>query len=80
MIDFFLQNIAWLRKHHGLSKREMAQRLSISVGTLNKIERGVLPPRLGCEILFAVYRCFGVSMSDILSRRLECDERDANDK
>ena len=27
MIDIFLHNITWLRKHYGLSKKEMAKKL-----------------------------------------------------
>lgn len=78
MIDIFLNNIAWLRKHHGLSKKEMARKLKISVWTLNRIERGELPPRLSCDMLFAVWKNFGVSISDILSLHLGSNERNFN--
>ena len=43
-IEYFCHNIAFLRKSHGLSKKEMAKILGIGIWSLNKIERGELPP------------------------------------
>ena len=74
MIDIFLHNIVWLRKHYGLSKKEMAKRLGIGLWSLNKIEKGEWPPRLYCDIIFAVYQNFGISCADLLSLRLNCEE------
>ena len=59
-IQIFLHNLAWLRKKHNLSKADMAKKLKIGLYTLNKIEAGILPPRLGCRILEAVYYSFSV--------------------
>ena len=72
MIDIFLQNIIWLRKHYGLSKKEMAKKLGISRWSLNKIERGELPSNLKIDVLFCIRKEFGVFMSDVLSVRLGC--------
>ena len=74
MIDIFLHNVAWLRKHYGLSKKEMAQKLGIGVGSLNKIEEGELPTSLRIDVLFNIYKEFGIFMSDVVSVRLGCDE------
>ena len=74
MVEILLHNIRWLRKHHGLSKREMAKRLGIGLWSLNKIEKGELPPRLHCDILFAVQRVFGVSCEELLESHLGYDE------
>ena len=76
MIDIFLYNIAWLRKHYGLSKKEMAKRLGIGLWSLNKIEKGELPPRLYYDIIFAVYKNFGIPCADLLSKRLGREETD----
>ena len=70
MIDIFLYNLVWLRKHHSLSKKEMAKRLGIGLWSLNKIERGELPPRLCCDIIFAVHKNFGIPCADLLSKQL----------
>lgn len=43
-------NIRVLRER--LSKKEMAKRLGI--GTLTKIEKGILPPRLMVDVLFDI--------------------------
>ena len=45
-------NIIKLRKENNLSKKEMAQILHISSYSLNKIEKGELPPRLNIDIVF----------------------------
>ena len=74
MFDTFLHNIVWLRKHNGLSKKEMAKRLEIGLWSLNKIERGELPPRLHCDIIFAVHHEFGIPYADLLSIRLDEEE------
>ena len=75
MIDILLHNIVWLRKQYGLSKKEMAKKLEISVWMLNKIEKGELPVSLKIDILFCIYREFGVFMSDLLSAQLDHDGR-----
>ncbi len=74
MIEIFLHNVAWLRRHYGLSKKEMAQKLGIGVGSLNKIEKGELPAGLRIDVLFNIYKEFGIFMSDVVSVRLGCDE------
>ena len=56
----FMRNVAFLRAEHGLSKREMAKRLGISVRTLNELEQGRFPARLGASVIYNIYREFGV--------------------
>lgn len=56
----FSQRIKLIRAENKLTQKEMAQKLRISVSTLSKIERGILPPRLSCSILFQIYEQFGV--------------------
>lgn len=74
MIDTFLQNVTWLRKHYGLSQKEMAKKLEIGVGTLRKIEKGELPPGLKIDVLYRVRIVFGISMADMISVRLDSAE------
>lgn len=80
MVDTFLHNIIWLRKQYGLSKKEMAHKLGISVWMLNKIEKGELPPNLKIDVLFVIYKEFGVFMSDVLSVPLESDGAGGGEK
>lgn len=60
-IQIFMQNVAWLRKKNGLTKKEMAEILGISVFSLNKIEKGVFPPRVSVEVVFRIYDRFRVN-------------------
>lgn len=78
MIEILLHNICWLRKRYGLSKREMAKRLGIGLWTLNKIEKGELPPRLHCDIIFAAHRNFGIPCDDLLDKRVGCEGTDCH--
>ena len=68
--EIFLYNIAWLRRHHGLSKKKMAELLKIGIGSLNKMESGKMPPQLSVAILFAVQDSFGIRPQDLLMQRL----------
>ena len=70
----FCHNIKWMRLHRKLSKKKMAEILKISVGTLTKIENGMLPPRLTIEIFFNFQNHFGIRPADQLSRRLGEDD------
>ncbi len=56
----FCNNVKHLREVHGLSKREMAKRLHVGVKTLEKLECGIFPDRLGVNILFRIHREFGI--------------------
>lgn len=60
-IEIFTHNITWLRQHHKLSKTKMANILGIGLKTLNQLERGILPPRMTIDVLFAIYDHFGIS-------------------
>lgn len=68
-LENFMHNIAWLRRKHGLSKAKMAGLLGVGVPTLNKLERGELPPCLGVEIFFKLRDAFGVSVARQLTDR-----------
>lgn len=70
-IQILLHNITFLRKHHHLSKKKMAQLLHIGIGSLNKIESGVLPERLSAEILVHLANHFSYTSDELLSHRLE---------
>ena len=63
----FLHNIVWLRSHYGISKKRMARMLGIGLWSLNKLEQGIIPPRMDIHIIFAVSKQFGISPSDLFS-------------
>lgn len=68
--NHFLYNVAWLRRQHGLSKKKMAQLLGIGIGSLNKIEKGELPPRISLENLTKIQEHFGIALTDLFGKRL----------
>lgn len=66
----FCENIIFLRQELGYTKKEMAEKLGISVKSLSEIERLRVPPRLSCSILFVIRIKFGIDPNDILKKRL----------
>ena len=63
----FCKNITMLRAYYGYSKKQMAKLLGISVGSLNKIELGKIPPRRKVDVVFAVCKQFHIRPSAIFS-------------
>jgi len=66
-VQILCQNIKYLRREHELSKGEMAHILGVGIRTLNDIERGILPPRISCEMLFRIQHHFGISPGQLFT-------------
>ncbi len=66
----FCRNIRYLRAKHHLSQQEMAKLLGIGVGTLRKMEQGMIPPRLGCGVLCRLAASFHVSANAMIWKDL----------
>ena len=66
----FTYNVAWLRKHHKLSKKKMAEILNISVNSLSKLEKDIIPPRLTIKIIFDIWDYFGIHPAKQFGQRL----------
>ena len=64
-VVIFGKNIAYLRKTLGLSKTKMARLLGIGVKSLEKLENGIMPPRLNVKILFNIYYLFHIRPKDM---------------
>ena len=69
-IQTLCENIKLLRTMLGLSKKEMAQRIKISVASLNKLESGILPPRLCYDLIIYINREFGILPSQMFKPNL----------
>ena len=59
------KNIYYLRKKNGLTQREMAGRLNISLYSLRMIERGIIPKNLSCEIIYYLQLHFFLDIADL---------------
>ena len=66
----FCENVKQIRKERGLSCRAMAKKLKIGVGTLRKIEQGMIPPRLSCAVLLTIYDEFHIYPEKMFSPHL----------
>ncbi len=69
-LETLSHNIQYLRTQYGFSKKEMAGLLGIGICSLNKLEKGELPPRLGVEILFNIQHYFGVAPQKLFTEQL----------
>ena len=66
----FLDNLAFLRKEHNLTQIQMAELLGIGITSWRMIERGIMPPRLSCEIIMRAEELFGIPAAHLLSESL----------
>lgn len=62
----FCNNVKKLRAKHKLTKKEMAKILHIGVGSLSKIESGIIPKLLGADIFFYIHEKFNITASRIV--------------
>lgn len=62
-MKIFLKNIYILRTKYNKNKKEMAKILGISIYKLNKLENGILPKSLTCDIFFRIYENFNIHPS-----------------
>ena len=69
-LEMFSHNITLLRAHYGYSQKYMAQLLGIGVGSLRKIEKGIIPPRLKVDVVFAVQNHFLICPNALFSDEL----------
>lgn len=63
-------NIAWLRRHYGLTKKEMALTLGLGVRGLSMIENGVIPKNMSVVHLDIIARLSGTSIRSLFGERL----------
>ena len=67
----FCRNIAVLRRVKGMTQKEMAEILGVSVSTVRKMEKGEKIPRLKARLLCRVYEAFQISSDVMLFEDLE---------
>ncbi len=65
------ENIKLLRAKNNLSKKEMAQKLGISIKSITKIESGMLPRSINAITLYKIHKVFNISIEDLLETRLQ---------
>ncbi|MBQ8287153.1 MAG: helix-turn-helix transcriptional regulator [Clostridia bacterium] len=75
-IEIFCNNVRLLRRTFHLSEKEMAKKMGISVGSLTKLESGVLPSRLTHEVLIYIYHNFTITPQRMFSPLSETDLAD----
>lgn len=72
-MDVICKNIRYLRHIHKLSQMEMARILGISIGSLRKMERGVLPRCFRAHTVCKICDHFQISADGILRQDLETE-------
>lgn len=67
------KNIRCLRKHYNLTQKEMADILGVSVSSIRRIEKGVLPRCVNSCSIHRLCDHFGISADYILREDMEKD-------
>ncbi len=70
-IQIFSHNIKFLREKNNLSKNQMRKILGITSKSLEKIENGILPPKLSANVVFKVQNYFDVPASVVVGEKLK---------
>ena len=70
-LKILIHNITYLRKKYGISKKKMSELLGIGIKSLNKIEKGEVPPRLSANVIFNIWRYFHIRPKDLLGGKLD---------
>lgn len=65
LLQNFCRNIRALRIEHGLSQKEMARLLDISLYSLRRIEDGSIPKNATVDILYNAHSAFGVTPNQL---------------
>ena len=59
-LNYICKNVRILRIINHLSLQKMAKITGIGVGSLRKLEAGILPPRLSCDFVFSAADYFQI--------------------
>ena len=76
-IVIFCYNVSLLRRYFHLTQKEMAKILEISVYSLRKIERGVITEKITLDVVYLLYKRFGLPYSKQFSRELVWEDLSA---
>ena len=64
----FCHNVKTVRRNMNLSKAKMAKVMGIGIHSLNLIENGVFPERLGINAVVKFCFTFGISLKDAFTK------------
>lgn len=65
-----LANLKWLRRHLGLTEREMGLRMGVGAATVRAVERGEISPGLRLSALFLLRDATGIQPHELFRCRL----------
>ena len=63
----FCRNIACLKMHYGLTNRELASIMHVGIGTVRRLLRGEVPPRVSAAIIMYLSCHFSIPPSRLFS-------------
>lgn len=69
-LDNLIHNINLLRIHNKLSKKKMADIMGVSLKTINKIEKGEFPQRLGANNIYNICVYFKMRASELFEKTI----------
>ena len=69
-LEYFCENILYLRRKYGYTQKEMAVILEINLNSLRKVERGMIPRCITAKTLYNLCNYFQISADLILNESL----------
>lgn len=66
----FVNNIVWLREHHNLSEKRMAEILEIDIELLREVEKGNGADDLSVDVVYKIYELFDVAPDKLFGEKL----------
>lgn len=71
VMKFLSHNVLYLRKKHNITKKDMAKIFGVGIKTLNKIEQGLLQPRLNVKVLIEIQEHFEIPLKFQVSKKFD---------
>lgn len=69
-LKIFCANFKQIREILILSKQQMSKLLNVSVATVTGLENGLIPRRVGVNLLLAIYENFEIAPAEMFCRFL----------
>lgn len=65
--QYLAKQLKLLRKEQGLTQKQLAKLLNVSLYSIKKLEKGEIPKKLSVNILMDIHYNFGITPSQMLN-------------
>ena len=69
-MEIFIHNVSSIRKKYGLTQKEMAKIMHISISSLSRLEKGMIPKKMMLEAVFCLSDYFNIPCHRLVGERM----------